>query len=231
MNGSAFLILRGGWAMDKVFWKSGSEIEWLKRHCLKDEFRNVRIESEKKARAMLDAGITTMDADRFRLFCASWNWECIPPKPKKRNKRFELNYPNTLRIVEDVDGFWSFIEWLSIFWKKDYISESLARKHYDDFMSRRIRFAKIFVVTLMFYLKDANQFNVCTDNLAKGLIYLKDKSSAGMMLKGFDDYLEFNKLANTLKHEFELRPQDVDYVLSNGIHLANGSEKKQNDSC
>lgn len=68
---------------------------------------------------------------------------------------------------------------------------------------------KAFLPTLVLYLKDGKQFNIMTERFAKKI--LKNEYNFS---DEFNFYIKYNTFINTFKNDHNLRPQEIDLILS-----------------
>lgn len=206
-----------------MFEKSRVEIvSWIKRD-IDDKFRRTRIENESKAVKLMDRSIDTLTIDKFKLFCSYWNYEHLPREFANPPSctRFASGYGVSLKITKQPDSFNSFCNFLSALWNTIDVDDARAKQLYEQLIARNIPNAKIFIFTLLLYLKKPMSYNVCTDRLAAGLHFLMGKAVQSRMIHSFDDYIEYNKCTMELRQEYNLYPQDVDYILRMGYRNIN----------
>lgn len=197
---------------------------WIKTY-IDNLFQETRIENESNAITVLDMCANNLDVDNYILFCQYCNIEYV----KKLFKKFpsctrfsSQGYGSMLQIKNDTDSFAKFQKLIALLWCEETIDDNIARDYYDRICHDRIRHAGILIYSLLLYLKRPTHYNICTDSLAQGLNYLIGKDIITKKISSYDEYNKYNKLVSAIRKDYQLIPQDVDFILYCGNRARQG---------
>jgi len=125
--------------------------------------------------------------------------QLIPSNTKylfnRKDTKFQFHNVNFQKFKNSFDGIMNSRN-VNDF--EEYYSELIA-----------IQGIKAFLPTLILYLKDGKQYNIMTERFAKKI--LKNEYNFS---DEFNFYIKYNTFINTFKNDHNLRPQEIDLILS-----------------
>ena len=183
-----------------------SKIKRWQQQQISQERIKVRRESEKEARDLLSEKAGHFEKDELRQFFKLINRDYW--KGKLQNSRFQMAYVG--KNVNEMVGQLQIVnEWISRFWQA---SESELRDIFDEFYDLRpIKNAGTAFPSMILYLRNPSQFNLCFKKMEAGLSKL-----TGFSGKGYSGahYFNYNDKVKELRDKHELVPQEIDIILT-----------------
>ena len=202
-----------------------SRIEEYRKVSLDARFLTARVQGEQKARDLLNSRLGQFNNDDLEQFLDHCNNEHVPLNVYTKqfrdiasSTRFQRSFVGNNRVLM-VEYLREFNEWIPILWKSDNVTDLL-----DKLMRRKtIKGAGSSLPTMIMYLKCPEAYSIWFRSLSISMGAYDNETYKTYYC--VNNYYKYNNAVNeSLRATFNLKPQEIDYILyrigidNNNIH-------------